>query len=495
LLNRAATGALTPPKVVEEFIRILLKEVRKSIPLEKDAKVVDVLKIYQEIAEELKLYVISPNSIDRWLDLKIETPRLYEENQTKVDYIKGRIGELPLMIHAERHQKKNESHIPAHFYDLLHYQVLNQFNGPELTVVEKAVGVSFVDLKTKVDGFKYTKRTNALLQAHASKIENLVKEIMPLISNENDSQNMPKGSFSNGKACLRPLLYRLRYKMIYADQQAQSAIKCKLESTLNKIKQVARVHFIDDFFYRSFFDKAQSRTMRMMFCKLLNMSGMVLDQKIRELKVNEKAYKAMEGCGSQITQLAGKIEQRIKSNTIDKDRLKTKIQYVLDQIKSSTTVSLKILKNLYYRRLFDHANSVEMENLLTELIGEKSKIDQIISTFQKSTAAEKAIVLQDAKIQELADVAYHEIAGLNSKTAIFQRNLLLELRKAHGMKQQHFVEVYNKADPASSMNKTRISDLENGHVKLTPGIVQKASEIFGISSSLFSPSNFAEAAT
>jgi hypothetical protein len=488
LLNRDSKGELSPPQVAKLFIAELLEEIDKASLKETD-HVKDVLKIYRSRAEDLITYVDHPENIDRWLNLRIDDPIFISKDLTYRGLIKNKIDALPIVIHNERHQKENESHIPAHFLDLYHHKVLSKFDGEQLKTIEKAIGIKFEDLDEEVNQFVNTKRTNALLRKHAKKIDQLKNELIPLIA---EKQNQPVKkehlSLSNSKKiCLRPSMYHLRYQMISNDQEAQSTIKSKLENTLNKVKNGSSAHHFDDFFYHAALNETKTPSDRLLLAKLLSVSPVALDQKIREIKVNEQAHKKIKCYTGDLSRIASTISE----NTTLQE-LEDKVRYFIDQMVSSCRTDWSTLKDLCYRRLYDEVEPDD-EKYLKNLIGSKKTIDLRIGEKMHLRPAEELIGQKIHKIKKVVEAVFEEIADLNGKTEKFKSELLLELRKANGMKQDYFVNAYNRKNPARSMNVARLIDLEKGRDVLTPEITKQVAKIYGLSDSLFYPSHFAAA--
>lgn len=491
LLNRTSKGELTPPQVVKLFIAELLVEIDKASIKETDP-VKDVLKIYRSRAEDLITYMDHPENIDRWLNLRIDDPILISKDLTNRGLIRNKINALPIVIHNERHQKENESHIPAHFLDLYHHKVLSKFDDKQLKTIEKAIGIKFEDLDEKVKQFVKTKRTNALLKKHAEKIDQLKNELLPLIA---EKQNQPVKkehlSLSNSKKIsLRPSMYHLRYQMISEDQKAQSVIKSSLEHTLNMIKKGSSAHYFDDFFYQAVLNEAPTPSDRLLLGKLLVVSPVALNQKIREIKVSEQAHKAIKCYTGDLSRLAGTIGENTTTT-----ELQPKVDYIIDQINSSCRTKRSILKDLCYRRIYDEVEPND-EKYLENLIGSKESIDLRIDeeVGLKLKAAEKLIGQEIHEIKKVVQTVFKEIAELNEKTEKFKSELLLELRKANGMKQDYFLKAYNRKNPARSMNIAHLIALEKGRNVLTPEVIKQVAKIYGLSESLFNPSHFAATA-
>src|SRR5690606_8075069 len=113
------------------------------------------------------------------------------------------------------------------FQDLYMTEVFRRLTPTETPVVEAATRVSKAALETKAAGFKHIGKTQDLLRQHADKINQLVTELRPLIA-KTQGREVPNDQLSGlseaKKVCLRPSIYQLRYRMIQADQNAQSAI-------------------------------------------------------------------------------------------------------------------------------------------------------------------------------------------------------------------------------------------------------------------------------
>jgi hypothetical protein len=489
LLNKAAKAELSPPEIIKQFLSAAIEEIDKAISKEQK-EVVDVLNLYRQQAEGLKDYVDKPENIDRWLNLCLDQdPILLTPNITNRELVKRKINDLPIVIHNERHQKANESHIPCHFYDLYYHKVLSRFNADEQKIIENAIGIEFAALDEKVKTFKYGKRTNALLRRHAKKIEQLRKEILPLIA---EQQNRPAKKehlnlSSAKKCCLRPSLYRLRYQIIAADQAAQSAIKTLLDTTLNKVKNGTRASHFDDFFYHAVLNEAQTPATRLLFGKLLNVSPSTLDQKIREVKVNQIAHAAISPFASDLCRLSDKI----RKNELSRQDLKDKIAKVIGQIADSSSSNRTDITKLCYHRLYDHVDSPTEKARLEKLIVSKKSIEDWITANTKETAAEKKVERKRDEIKTAVEAVLKEIGDLNKKLDQYKNELLKELRKANGMKQEDFLNEY-KRDSRMTMNIHELIDLEKGRSVITSKIAERTAHVFGLSPTIFSPSHFAD---
>lgn len=491
LLNKAAKAELTPPQIIKRFMKAAIEEIDKAILIEPNPQVVDVLKIYRKLADELTPLVKDPKILDFWLNLRMDDPILIKPGITYQELIKRKIHDLPIVIHNERHEKTNESHIPAHFHDLYRHKVLSQFQGKELKVLEQALGITFDELDEKVQSFIYVGRTNKLIERHAKKIDQLKNELEPLISRKQDKAVKKEllTLSASKKICLRPSIYRLRYGMISADQKAQSTIKSLFDSTLNQIKNGKRANHFDDFFYHSVFSKMPNASDKKIFAGLLNTSPSTLNQKIREVKVNELAHSAISSYASDIS----RIWKKISKNTKTDQELKDKIHDVVKQIADSSSADRKTIKKLCHRRLYDWADTQDKRKRLEALIDSQNTLDDWIAknTKTKAGAAEKLINPKIGQIENAVTDALKKVADLKEKTDQYKSKLLLELREASGLKQESFLEEFNKKYN-SKMSHAQLIDLEKGRTAISSERAERIAKVYGVSSTLFFPSNFAE---
>ncbi|NNM44200.1 MAG: helix-turn-helix transcriptional regulator [Chlamydiae bacterium] len=511
LLNRAARGEITPEQASKDFVHILINEIDKALERSGESEEVKaVLELYREKAELLWSYVDQPEHIDRWLNVDMDDP-MVEVTAATIDHlkestptsraevltlIKKKVDELPPIIRRVQHQMYNEARAPNHFYDLYHYNVLRHFTGVHLAILEEALGLRLADLQAKVVGFKKIGKTNSVLTQNMAKIESLAREVSVFTGylQGQSIQNLPiEGLSPQKKVCLRPDVYRLRYHIIRVDQEVQSAIKSKIESALQAIKQNSGSKpYLDLFFYQSLFNHAGSDSMRIIFSKMLNISRIEQGLRIGEIKVNQAAHKTLEDHASLISQISGQIQQTsIEPSLERKQWLRARIQTVYNQMKSAK--DSKSLDILFYKRLFIQAQTPQAKALVSELTSQTEEgINQRVINLSKVTAAETAINENTAHIEDAVRTAITEIARLNIETAHFRRRLMVELRLSHGMSQNYFKAFYKKTYPIYPMSDGTMSNLENGLKRITPEIIQQVSEIFGVSQSLFYPSHFAQ---
>ncbi len=494
LLNKASHGIMTPEQVSKAFALQLLAEIDKSIKREKNAQVKDVLQIYRDRAELLWSYVDQPEHIDRWLNLNMEDPiftTVKYETATRsqiVALIKKQIDDMPVVIRNEQHQKGNEARAPNHFSDLYHHTVLTHFAGKERKIVEEALGIRFTSLRAKVKTFQRIGNTTAVLHQNASKIEKLVQNILPLIAHlQGQPVDLKTVQISEEKkVCLRPQIYRLRYEMIRADQELQSVLKSKIESVLQRIKNaVGHPPHLNDFFFHTLL--GQMPDYSLVFCKLLNISSFELGQKIREIKVSQTAHATLQQYSSCIMN----IGNLLKLGREQKDLLTYQVVGLFNQMKS--TKNNDYLLTLYYKRLFELAQTPAEKKLLTEILGSSEEdIDLSIQHSTRETAAEKYIQAHLPAIQEIVALAKTKIPELETKTDLFKGNLMKELRQSHGMSGPHFATVYKKKFPQFPMSAPTLCHLEKGRKPLDHTLLGRVSEIFGVHQNLFNPSTFAE---
>lgn len=513
LLNRAAVGELTPDQVVKRFVEDLLAQIDVSFERETDLQVKDVLQVYRNRAELLRAYVNEAKHIDRWLDLRMDDPAFgYTSNTVEkikhnepvdrvhvLTLIKKKIEELPAIIMQERHQRENESRAPNHFYDLFHYTVLNSFQEADRRVVEEALGMQFQALSRRVAAFQKTGTTRLLLARNAAKVNSLVQGILPFLASLNgqamDAAQLA-GLSSQKQVSLRPGIYRLRYQIIRADQETQSKIKSKIESALNAIKNTARSKTnLETFFYASLIAQTRDESVKRMFYKLLNISGLQLSQRVRELKVNVQDHAVLNAQSSQISLLSGWI-QRISRDLTPHN--KTILSGYFNNLWSvlRSTKSSKTLYTQFCKRLYDHAQTHAERQLIAGLAGYTEKqldtfIENTIASKQAS-GAELHVARNVALVKEVAREAFTQIAVLQRATQQFRHRLLVELRLSHGMNQGFFKSTYRGLFPHYPMSDGTLSNLENGQKAITPMLAKQISQIFGVDRSLFYPSHFAE---
>ena len=514
LLNLASSGKMTPEQVSKKFAQELIKEIDNAIEREKNLLVRDVLNIYREHAELLWSYVDHPDHIDQWLNLNLDDPMLHHANQITeelkqggeiakneiLDLIKRKIDHLPVIIRHKEHQENNECRAPFHFLDLYHFNLLKCLKKEDLQIVEEATGIKYKDLSKKVSNFKKINKTTRLLAKNAGQIDDLFRELAPLIAKaqgkEVDNEQIISLS-QNRKICLRPDVWRLRYQMIREDQEAQSVIKSKIEQVLNEIKQSSKARYIEDFYYTSLLNHAKSRQTKQRLYKLLNLSNLKLNQNIREIKVNEKIHSSIRRYAREISRISGSINDFCgsrKDRTLTKEKIQDRINAIYNQIRSGTNANAAQIKFLFYKRLFEQAGRAEEKEFLANLLSLTEKeIDAKIDSFLagKESNAELHVETQAKKVQDVVNVTIQEIAALNSKTEDFRRKLMIELRLSNGMSQDHFKVLYKKSYPDYPMSDGTMSNLENGLKEITPAIIQQISDIFCVNKNLFYPYHFA----
>lgn len=488
LLNKAAQGEITPTEVAKRFIKSLIYEINKAIKNEKK-EVVSVLKIYLNIAEEIAESVKDPESFDLWMNLQLDNPALVNKELTNRELIKRKINDLAMVINSE-------GSIFYSFYPIYYRELLSLFKTEEnRKVVEKAIGKTLQELNKEIEGFTKTKKATALVENHKDEIKALKKELLPIIAEKQHKEASEKfldGVSENKKIRLRQPLQMLRFGMISADQEAQSRIKIILYDSLNKIKGGSRAHFFDDFFFNSILEATETEADRRAFAKLFNLSNELIQQ-VREVRVNQSAYKAINEFTSSLCTLSNEIREGEKTNK--KKKLRTKINDIITQIDKSTKVATKTITTFCYRRLYDQMETKDEKRFLKELIScSRNSVDQDITLLpRKITTAEKKLDNNEKKIEKAVTEALKIVKDLRKKTNEFKGNLLFELRKAAGMNKAYFVAEYNKLySPNPSMTQERLIDLENGECKITSKIAERVSQIFGVNPNLFFPSHFAE---
>lgn len=501
LLNKAAKGLLTPEQVAKQFSIALLSEIDKSIRVERNAEVRDVLWLYRKVAEHFESIINNPEQIDRWLNVDMNDPinedlsKLCSQIKSNLGalradiltLIKKKIDALPSVIRNENHERYNETRTPNHFYDLYHHTVLKLFTGPHLAILEEATGIQFLKLHQKTLSFSRIGKTNALIMQNAEKINKVVREVFTLASYLQGIPVDPKfieSVSSEKQVSLRPGVYSLRYQMIQIDQAVQSAVKSKIEEVLNAIKNATTAKTnLETFFYHSLFALAKSGTERKAYAKLLNMSPSAIEQQVRELRVNTQAHAKLESHASLINNLAVNI-RKIGLGS------KRQIDSLLKQMQSQK--ENKNLDILFYKRLFDQLTDPKDKQVLEQLTRSEQQIDQAIQKASKINSADMHIQINQQLIAQIRQVATPLFFELQSRTSTFRRLMMQELRKSHGMSQNHFKSIYKKNYPGYPMSDGTLSNLENGLKPITSTIVQQLSEIFGVNKSLFYPSHFAE---
>lgn len=474
LLNKVSWGWLSPPQAIKKFLDYSIIEIDKAIAKENNNKVVDVLKLYRQHAENLIDYVNDPNNIDLWLNLQIEDPIVVNKDMTYQSLIKKKVNDLPFSILRERHKDLNESHTPYHFQDLYHHWVLSQFQDEELKVLEKALDINFEKLDEKIKNFSHTKKTEAFIEKHAEKIDELKNEIILLLNQKQDNP-IKEESFefsTTKKICLRPSIYRLRYEMLSEDQKVQSKIKSLFDSTLNKVKNGKSLPHFDDFFYHFILNEVPEESDKLILAKLLNVSPTALKQKIREVKVNANAHAAINEYASALCRLS-------------------EFNKVVKQICDSTNCNKIMIITLCQRRFHDQFATVYEK--VTSREYDVERIDKWISQKSKDNLTEQEINKNSEIIRKAIQDAFNEISELNEKTRNYKAKLLCELRKASGMTQNNFLEKYKKK--FTSMTNAKLIDYEKGRVEINLKMAERFAEIYGVSPTLFSPSHFAERQT
>jgi len=353
-------------------------------------------------------------------------------------------------------------------------------------------------LRKKVGTFKRVNSTNGVLTRNAEKINNLIGQILPLIScarGKTVDLNELEGISEGKKVSLRPGVYRLRYQMIRADQEVQSKIKSFAESTLNKIKKEnGTIANLEAFFFHSLLKETPS--LKQTFCKLLNISSLRLEQKVRELKVNSIAHRTIEEYARHVSEISGQIHSaRNRADRRMKSNLRNSIRNTYRLMRSSK--SARGMEALFYKRLFDHADTKEEKELLTELLGRgESEIDGAITNLLASKKtlpkAERVINGNRGKVKRVIRKTLNEIAKLNTKTGEIRSGMMKELRLSHGMSQDHFKKLYGEYYPRFPMSDGTLSNLENNKKEIDSTISKHIGKIFGVSSRLFGPFHFAD---
>lgn len=509
LLNKTARGEITPEQVSKEFVQALLDEIESALHNRKvTAKVKDVLKLYRERAEFLWFYVQHPKNFDMWLNLNMGDPMLGSLTTTIeklkqniptsrgeiLSLIKKKIAEIPPIILQEEHQFKNNTRVPNHFYHLYYHTILSRFHGANLAIVEEATGKQLQQLQTRVATFKNIGKTNLLLAQNIGKINQLVQEILPLIAHlqgQTIDKTQLAGLSAEKPKALRPEIYQLRFRMIRIDQEVQSAIKSKIEDILHQIKKTTNTKHVEAFFYHTLLNSAYAY-MKPKLCKLLNISPAQLEQKIKELQVNETAHTTLERNACEISRIQKKVHKAIRRPTLARKRkLKNRISRVYHHIKSQR-ITINHLHVLFYKRLYDQAEKQADKQLLTELLPmNEQQVDRSISAHAKDKPAEQHIKNHQTLIKEIIKLSSEQIAYLNNETNEFRSDLMRTIRNSHGMSQKYFQELYKEKYPGFFMSDGTMDNLEHSNKRIDRTIARQLSEIFGVSASLFNPSHFA----
>jgi hypothetical protein len=506
LLNRASRGEMTPEQVVGQFMQEMSATIDVAKQKAKKQEVRDVLQYYKDLAGPLARYIAHPEHIDRWLDLNMEDPFCKEAIDTVeclkegtpvtreqiYQLIKSKIDQLPVVINQQRHQKLNENIAPANFYDLFYLTILQKIAPSDVRLCEIAIGMRANALKLKAKNFVHTRVSNEMLANNAAKIDQLVKELQPLFAHlkgERVGVGPLTALSADKKVSLRPGVYLKRYAIIRKDQEAQSAIKCKIDSIWHKMQKDSRAAHLEDFFYSALLEQAPTEEIRRAFCKLLSISGAELTQKIQEIKVNSAAHSVLEKYNQRISQLANEVILCTHEDA------RAKMGDVLQQITSNKAAQSTDI--LFYKRLLNCMHTPENKAKMERRIGmTEEAIDELIAKKiagkKDIPAAEAAIQKQRAKIQEIRAVASEALCTLRNATKQFRRELMVELRLSHGMKQDRFKEIYKERFPGSPMSDGTMSNLENGIKPIDDTIIAQVSSIFGVSTDLFYPSHFAE---
>lgn len=496
-LRDASHERKSPVDVTKAFMKDLITEIKKALSVEKNPKVIDVLKIYLEKAQLLRSIADLPGTYDRWLDVNLDDPslpqltesteELLELEQVK-DLIRKKIESLPTTILQRRHQEQNRSRAPNHFIDQYKLRVLQAFHGAQLQFVESAIGEQLNTLSGRCFYHQRIGETRQLLDAHASDIERLAREVIALVASQSTLFAAGQELQEQKKRGLRPATYKLRYQMIQSDQATQSSIKSFTDNQLRLMKhQVGAIAHVELFFYAYLLNSISDPVMRVKLEKLFNMSLFDLGRKCREVKLNSKAHANLENHSQKISLLACEMN---KKNGLEAPELKQKIEDLLLHMESQQ--SNKHLKELFYKRLFEGCSTRDAKTTLETLLGTPEvKLDQTIAKATKVPKAEDGVRQNLDLIHQVATTAMLQIGSLWLETRTFQQNLFREFRQAHGMSQKKFVEVYKQKHPRDPMSASTVSRLENGLKPIDWDFIEKISKIFGISSSLFNPGHFA----
>lgn len=510
LLNRAAKGELTPVDVSKQFALDLIAEVDKALLRELNPQVKNILELYRDHAELLWSYTDDPETIDSWLNLRLDDPLLEITNAAVASIKQGvpvsqdnvrqlmkqRIDSLPVAIRQKRHLSENEARAPFHFYDLYHHQVLSRLAPVDLPIVEQAISTSFNALKTRVATFSRVKKTNALLAQSTDKIEALVQELRLLAGSargENVNTTQLNELSSEKKVFLRPSVYNLRYKMIYEDQKVQSVIKSRFEQELKGLSKRG-INHLEDFFFWTLLQQTQDLTIRAAICKLFNLSWTQLSQNVREIKTHSIAHTILERHASEITRMSATIDRTCKegSSSSREKAIKRTIDTLSDRMRSQNhTAPIDLL---LYKRLFEQVSEASRTVLSRILKVTPAELDQRIFGLQqkkKISSTEKAIQEKLPQISATLVLAVNEITRLRKTTALFQAKLMKQLRKSHAMSQAVFKDRFKRLFSDSPMSDGTMSNLENGKRLLDETTINQIAEIFRVSPSLFYPSHFA----
>lgn len=517
LLNRASRGELTPVEVAQKFGRRLIKEIDRALATPTLSPTVrQVLGIYRDHAVYLAPLPTRPEVVDRWLNLQLDAcmqlqsdqliARLQEDadvpREEIIRLIKRKIDDLPVQIRQESMRRENEHNTPSHFHDLYLHQVLRRLpSGPERELLEEVVGVSFATLVQRMETFQRCEKTRRVLTNNSSAINRLVREIRPLVQRllgEQIEIKEEQGISPTKKVALRPNLYRLRYRMIQADQAAQSKVKSSIERALNRIRTTSSAPFISDFFYHSLLQRCANAAERTLFSKLLNKSSYSLAQKVRELKVSSAIHRHIDSKTSHINETVKRIIQLSKQ-----PRVTAAIRrQVADNLKSHfPTLHANPRKQidwaLVLRRLYDPLDPGPAKQLTNAIFNTTMRgLDAQITTAQqnrkKPLTADAHVSRHIHEIDTALQTSRVVIRKLKTATDQFRGKLLAELRKLHGYKQAKVIAIYQELYPDAKMCAGTMSQLETAKNKINTTRAEQLARIFDVSQSLFFPGHFAD---
>jgi hypothetical protein len=501
-LSAASRGLKTPVEVAKRFMLDLMTEIRKSLGVETNQRVIDVLEVYLEKAELLWSMADQPETYDRWLDVNMDDPLLPTltlQNQggldesEKLTVVRKKIDALALNILQGLYRDENTCRAPVHFSDLYHLCVLTACAGPYLHAIESATDVQLAALAIRCKAHKRAGKTIDLLQKNTAAIHSLAQDLIGVLVHQ---PGMPAAAMhveqEQKRICLRPSIYRLRYTIIQADQMTQSSIKSKTDNVLRIIKQqTGSIGYVDLFFYYNLFVTTNDQHMQVMLCKLFNISLFSLSRNRREVKLNAPSHTTLEKHSNDISRLVNEVKGLVlQGQNPEAGHISNRIHKLLETMRSEK--NSKYLRELFYKRLFEECATINEKNSMQTLLHiSVETLDLQIHEWSKVPKAELNIQSQLDRVQEVYIYAREQMHMLRRQTAHYKQTLLTELRLSHGMSQSRFVEVYKGKHPHHAMSPATLSRLENGGKSIDSVIIGHVAEIFGVSASLFHPSHFA----
>lgn len=312
---------------------------------------------------------------------------------------------------------------------------------------------------------------------------------------------------------IRGKIHKLRARVIQADQQAQSVIKCKMDEVYSSVMKAAvkaRREKEDKkevkgelapFFYQALFDMADNSKldkMRIKLCKLLNISSFTVNQSVCELKIGAKYHKSLEIAAIKISQLSGEIHD--DEEEFDEERgiyLADKVETLCQKIQPKTKVGRSTMSSLVHKRLYDFTETSEQEDVVASVIGEeKDEVEKIIArkvNNSKENTIEKVISAAEKEFKKIIKIAEREVEKLQEETKEYRKQLLIHLLGHYSKGSvQKFMKTYRKSYPDSVLNENLMVEFVEGERALTSTYIGRFAKIFGVDKSLFYPSHFAE---